>query len=128
MGDFCRLPGLGCVYYARGRCLYEEELNPGYNQALRCKVLLHWEAAYDDFLCRVDAFALDQDAVPDLWRRRFERLVQEQYGCDDFEHAPGAGPPACAFVMDGLCLLRLPRCEGRCRRFKPVATGDFFDF
>ena len=37
-----RLPAFGCRSYHEGRCLYEEQLNPGLDVDLRCSVQLRW--------------------------------------------------------------------------------------
>ncbi|QJB57853.1 hypothetical protein [Pseudodesulfovibrio sp. zrk46] len=116
MSDVKRLPGDGCRHHINKRCLYDEHLNPGYAEGFRCRVLLRWEIAFDEFLERADAFNIEQDAVPDLWGRKFERMARQAFDCEKYEFAGGEAP-ACAQVYDGLCLLALPQCEGRCRHF-----------
>ncbi len=118
-GRVVRLPGVGCRHYDRGRCLYEEALNPGYHRRWRCVVLLRWESAYDDFLERADRFGLSEAGLPELLRRRFERLTGEDVDCPDY--APGADGslPECRLLHEELCLLKLPECEGVCRHFAP---------
>ena len=124
-----RLPGTGCRYYNRGRCLYEERLNPGYHEAWRCRVLTAWERAFDDFVDRAEAFDLGQDRAADLWRLRMRRLGPD--GCEAFVPAGQRAPVSvvpCAHAQEDLCLLALPECGGRCRRYEPEPqtpdTGD----
>lgn len=112
-----RLPGHGCRHHTSGRCLYQEHLNPGYAEGWRCRVLAHWEDEYDEFLVRVDNFGVRQDAVPDLWSRKFERLARETLKCDMFSYAEGADIPACIHNAQGICRLNLPSCDGRCRHY-----------
>ncbi|QGY41299.1 hypothetical protein GM415_14570 [Pseudodesulfovibrio cashew] len=117
MGDVKRLPGKGCRHHTTGRCLYQEHLNPGYSAEWRCRVLARWEDAYDDFLLRAESFGVSQDAVPDLWGRKFQRMARQVFDCQDYVHSVNGGPPACAHALDGLCRLALPPCPGRCRHF-----------
>lgn len=119
MGDITRLPGLGCQYYIDGRCLYEEMLNPGYTQRWRCQVLLKWGSAFDDFLERAESFGIEQDAVPELWERQFERMAREAFHCEQYSYFHGSDIPSCHHhALDGLCRLALPDCGGRCRQYK----------
>lgn len=116
-----RLPGHQCRYFARGRCLYEERLNPGYDRSLRCRVLLEWEASYDDFLLRAEAFRLGAATAAGLWENKIERLVEDIARCENF--APGGTEATgCANALDELCVCALPPCPGRCRRF--VRDGE----
>lgn len=117
MADVKRLPGQGCRHYAGGRCLYQEHLNPGYSVDFRCRVLLRWEDAFDDFLLRAEAMNVAQDAVPDLWGRKFERLARQAFDCSEYVYSPDCNAPACIHVHDGLCRPALPVCEGRCRHY-----------
>ena len=85
--DVLRLPAFGCRSYHGGRCLYEEQLNPGYDQRLRCQVLAKWEAVYEDFLNRAEQFNLTEQDLAGLWRARFERLAGEAIDCPEFTPA-----------------------------------------
>lgn len=113
-----RLPAAGCRSLFQGRCLYEEQLNPGLSTAWRCQVLRRWEAVYDEFLDRAENFGLAEASVPELWRRRFERLAEESVACPDYSQAPGGDMPECLHLFADLCLLRLPVCEGKCRNYR----------
>lgn len=124
MTELKRLPGRGCRHHTAQRCLYGEHLNPGYHDEWRCRVITHWETAFDDFLARAENFGVHQDAVPDLWNRKFERMARETLRCNDFSYAAGADVPSCAHVCDGLCRLLLPECEGRCRHFELETNED----
>lgn len=112
------LPPLGCRSYHLGRCLYEEQLNPGLNQGLRCVVQLGWEAAYDDFLGRADSFGLDEAGLLDLWRARFERMATGSIPCPQYAPAPVEALPECRHLFVDICLLRLPPCAGRCVNYR----------
>ncbi len=118
MADVKRLPGDGCRHHTCGHCLYEENLNPGYESRWKCRVLLHWEAAFDDFLARAECFGVAQDAVPDLWGRQFERMARKTFDCEQYVYCPECDIPACIHALDGLCRASLPLCEGRCRHFQ----------
>ncbi|MBN2140913.1 MAG: hypothetical protein PHV85_01305 [Desulfovibrionaceae bacterium] len=122
MAKIHRLPGRGCRFYQKGRCLYEETLNPGLNRDWRCRVLLAWETAYDDFLGQAEAFSLGRDAAVALWERRFQRLVDLDCECPDYLCLPGADLPGCAHALGELCLKALPECPGQCRHYQ---AADF---
>lgn len=119
-----RLPGSGCRHHVRGRCLYEEHLNPGFHEGFRCLVLDGWETEFEDFVDRVEAFGLGQGQAAGLWSRRFAALVAGGRDCPDYR-PPSVTSGAegdllgCAHFEAGLCLLRLPVCDGVCSRFEP---------
>lgn len=113
-----RLPASGCRSYHQGRCLYEEQLNPGLDQGLRCRVLAHWESVYDDFLNRAENFNLAEDELAALWRKRFERLSEEAIDCPDFTPTIMEAMPECRHLFVDICLLRLPECLGHCRNYR----------
>lgn len=121
-GRLVRLPGVSCRHYERGRCLYEEALNPGYHRRWRCAVLLGWEAAYDEFLERADRFGIRESELAGLMRRRFERLTEGGVECRDYQPGADASLPECRLLVDELCLLALPECGGVCRHFVPNTT------
>ena len=124
MADVKRLPGDGCRHHTVERCLYQEHLNPGYTTGWKCRVLLRWETAFDEFLERAESFNLSQHAVPDLWERKFERLAREAFDCEEYVYCAGADAPSCVHAHDGLCRLVLPPCEGRCRHFSIDETTE----
>lgn len=112
-----RLPGAGCRHYAAGRCLYEEHLNPGYDQDVRCEVLSRLVAAYDDLLRRCEAMRLPEKRVAALLNERFAVLSGQETCCH-------AGPRGATNLLEGcehawqdVCLLRLPRCPGQCPNY-----------
>jgi len=117
MGKVQRLPGDGCRHYVFGRCLYEERLNPGYRRSYRCQVLNRWESAYDDFLSRAEAMGVRQESVPELWEIQFQRMAREAFHCRTHVFNHDFRPPACRHELDGLCVLGLPKCNGRCRHY-----------
>jgi hypothetical protein len=123
MAEITRLPGGLCRHHTFGRCLYEEHLNPGYSLRWRCVVLKRWESAFDDFLTRAELFGVSQEAVPDLWERRFEQIARN-CDCEDYAPCAEAQSPACAHVHGGLCRLRLPDCEGRCRHYHLAEANE----
>ena len=111
-----RLPAVACAHFIVGRCRYEESLNPGYEPGYRCQVLARLESAYDEFLTRADAFALEEELAAKLWRARCESLYAK-IGCPDYEPGDKNTCPDCALLADDVCLKRLPECSGRCPRY-----------
>jgi len=118
MADVKRLPGNGCRHHTIQHCLYQEHLNPGYATKWRCRVLLRWETAFDEFLERAESLNVAQDAVPDLWGRKFERLARQAFDCEEYVFCQSGEAPACMHALDGLCRVALPACEGRCRHYE----------
>ncbi|MDP2848073.1 MAG: hypothetical protein Q8O35_07760 [Humidesulfovibrio sp.] len=113
-----RLPAFGCRFYHLGRCLYEEQLNPGFHTAWRCSVQVRWEAVYDDFLSRAESFDLNETELLRLWRLRFERLAEEPIDCPGFSLAQVETLPECLHLLVDICLLRLPACAGHCTNYR----------
>ena len=111
------LPGLGCRHYLAGRCLYEEHLNPGLDQKLRCLVLTRLGRAFDDFLIRAEAMGLTEEQAGRAWKNRFPDTLARQGTCRDYQAGDTTSFPDCANAAGELCLLALPACPGRCRRF-----------
>jgi hypothetical protein len=130
------LPGVNCEFYKRGRCFYEERLNPGLHRDWRCQVLLYLEGEYDRLLNQADAFNLDMPTATRIWEGRFRRIVRGVKPCGEYEPGhvrdPAGGPMEdeesavvdCLHGWLGLCLLRLPLCEGVCRLFRPRPQDD----
>jgi hypothetical protein len=116
--EVVRLPAFGCRSYHCGRCLYEEQLNPGLDTSLHCAVLAKWEGVYDDFLNRAELFDVDEQELARLWRLRFERLAQEAIDCPDFTPALAETMPECRHLFVDICLLRLPVCHGHCKNYR----------
>ncbi|MGE4503884.1 MAG: hypothetical protein AB7D51_00930 [Desulfovibrionaceae bacterium] len=119
MSNIIRLPGAGCRHFRRGRCAYEEDLNPGLHQEHACAVVRGWTNQLDEFHDRAEAMGLGEERAGELWRVRFGRMRPEMRACPGF--APGAGPYECAHLDDRVCLSALPPCQGRCRRFQPFS-------
>jgi hypothetical protein len=117
MAEILPMPGDACRHHTRGRCLYEEHLNPGYCSLWQCRAFAHWESAFDDFLARAELFGLEQERVASLWERRFARIAHA-FDCDRYSACTGADTPVCIHARDGLCRLALPVCEGRCRHYR----------
>ena len=113
-----RLPALNCRSYFQGRCLYEEQLNPGLNVRWCCIVLTRWEAVYDEFLDRAESFGLNETTAPRLLRKRFERLAEEAIDCPDFLAVAIEDMPECRHLFTDICLLRLPACAGQCENYR----------
>jgi hypothetical protein len=60
---------------------------------------------------------VEEDAVPDLWGRQFQRLARDTFHCGMYTYSQGAPAPGCRHHLDGVCVMGLPRCHGRCRHF-----------
>jgi len=124
MGKITRLPGCECRSFIHGRCLYEEQLNPGYTQSWRCQVTARWESDYDDFLRRAEFFGVDEAAVPDLWGRRFQRMARDVFHCQRYVYDPDAHVLGCRNHWDGICIMDLPKCGGRCRHYLAISEQE----
>lgn len=118
MNRVLRLPGQGCRFWLVGRCVYEERLNPGLDQAGRCAALREYEDRLDAFAHQAESFGLSDEEAGRIWTERMARSLDDDWECPDFlPEDDGTGETMCGNFADGLCILRLPRCPGRCRRF-----------
>ena len=121
-----RLPGVSCAHYRLGRCLYEENLNPGYDQGLRCKVLISLQEAYDRFITQADVFNLAEHTAAAIWKKRFQNFQGQETSCQDRKPNDKKDIPGCDHAMGELCLLALPACAGQCERFTAVTIQTRF--
>lgn len=115
-----RLPGDGCRFWADGRCLYEELLNPGLRVEYGCVVLNGLEKNFDAFVMRGEKLGLTTEQAGRIWERRMDAALNIGWDCANFiflQDGPGEMP--CLHFRNGVCMLRLPACPGRCRRFVP---------
>lgn len=118
MAKISRMPGRECAYYLQGRCAYEERLNPGLHSGYRCAVLTRWEVEYDQFLDQAEAFQLNDETAGRIWDARFRRLAEGPVQCPEFASGGDAAVISCIHLAEDVCALRLPLCQGMCRRFK----------
>lgn len=119
------LPGRGCRFWAGGRCLYEELLNPGLHAGFACTALRFLEESFDAFVVRGESLGLSSDEAGRIWERRMDAALNIGFDCANFISLPdGAGEMPCAHFLDGVCLLRLPVCPGRCRRFARAGVSS----
>ncbi|MHC1789166.1 hypothetical protein [Solidesulfovibrio sp.] len=112
-----RLPGEGCRHWQGGRCLCEEHRNPGLDQGNVCAVIDRLGRAFDDFALRADNLGLPDAQAKALWQARFPALLAKEGNCQDYLPGDTTSFPDCAHIAGDLCLLALPPCPGRCRRF-----------
>lgn len=119
------MPGTRCVHYKQGRCLLEERRNPGLHVSWQCVVLAQWESAYDHFLNQAEAFQLEIALATRIWARRLGGMLHQPGQCEEYHpRQDEAGEEqdddvlACAHAWTGLCLLRLPLCQGICKDFE----------
>ena len=133
-----RFPGTGCLYYCDGRCAYGESVNPGLDEAVQCPEEARLVAAYDRFLEQMERFGLQDGQAAAMWERRFEGMPPPGALCEEYVEvaAPADGEAEagaagddeaglssealldCTSYREGICLLRLPTCEGVCPRFR----------
>ena len=112
------LPGRGCRFWAAGRCLYEERLNPGLHAGFACTALQALADSFDAFVVRGESLGLSSEEAGRIWERRVDAALNIGLDCANFIPLPDeAGDVPCAHFLDGVCLLRMPVCPGRCRRF-----------
>jgi hypothetical protein len=136
-GRMSVLPAKACRFFLRGRCLYEERLNPGWRRDWRCKTLLGLEDAYERFLAQADNFQLEEKTAAGIWERRLVSLLDKGSPCGCFTPAPEPDPEAgaadldqesalvgCLHLLEGLCVLELPECAGACVCFERRTSRD----
>ncbi|MGX7948402.1 hypothetical protein [Oleidesulfovibrio alaskensis] len=133
VGTVCRMPGVACDFYVSGHCLYEEELNPGLDESFHCTEIVRIVAAYEELMNRADGFNLSGDKAFNVIFRLMEGVPPAGSACEEYRPEVGCrgcggcageeddGAPEsidCTHSLGGLCILRLPACEGVCRRFR----------
>lgn len=126
MSNISTFPGTACLYFEEGRCLFEERLNPGYEERWRCTEMARWEKEYDRFMEQAEAFNLDERMASIIWTKRFAKLAGGRKLCECF--APGGDNELlnCAFLHEDICLRELPACTGVCRLFVSRETNPHF--
>ena len=117
-----RMPGAGCEYYRRGRCLYEENLNPGYNAAHLCRELGRLGREFEGFIERAEAFSLEEQKAYEIWRRKLSQSLAQDCHCQDYLGGDNENFLGCAYAYGDICLKALPICPGRCPRFSLEPT------
>lgn len=113
MSKIAKLPGVGCKFYIQGKCIYEEFLNPGYDDRWRCSVLLSLEKEYDKLIRQAEAFKLDEKVVAGLWDVRMSTCGSGSKICSGQD----AIYPECSALHGDICLLALPECDGVCSHY-----------
>ena len=112
------LPGEGCRYWIVGNCLYEEHLNPGLRKDFVCSVLSILEERFDAFVVRGEILGLTSEEAGRIWERRMAGSLNIGWNCAQV--TPMQDNPddvLCQHFLEGVCVLRLPACCGRCRRY-----------
>lgn len=123
MGKIKFLPGYNCAYYSFGHCLYEEHLNPGYQDKWQCRVLAILENDYDSLMHQAEKFDLSFHQFESIWEKRFRRHGSWEDLCRSY--IPGdIEDDRCIYLCGNACILMTPDCPGVCRVFKPQGEKD----
>ena len=118
MNAVLSLPGDACRYWAAGRCLYEECANPGLRVEFMCSVLRFLEDRFDEFVVRGDVLGLSADEAGRIWEQRMAASLNIGWDCAQFTPVQDSPDDVlCQHFLEGVCVLRLPPCDGRCRRY-----------
>lgn len=100
MAKVSKMPGCRCQFYINGKCLYEEMLNPGYNNDWRCRIIKELEKEYDRLLHQAEAFKLDEKTFSDLWEQRMEEHLKSTVVCRKMiPHEDDEFPPVLRRMM-----------------------------
>lgn len=111
------LPANSCQYWDRHHCLYEKYLNPGL-ESFACTTLLKLKEHFDDFVNRGECFGLSDERMSAIWYKRLSESATWRERCPQgLVLLDATGDPTCPNFQNDACLLRLPRCLGRCRRY-----------
>jgi len=113
------MPGDACRFWIAGRCLYEELMNPGLRAEYSCTVLSVLEDRFDEFVVRGEILGLTSEEAGRIWKQRMAQALNIDWDCANFTALQDdAGEILCRHFIEGVCVLRLPPCAGRCRRFE----------
>ena len=133
MNPVLRLPGDGCRFLVAGRCLYEERVNPGLCRDFACTVLATLEGHFDEFVTRGEILGLSSEQAGRIWEERMSKALNIGWDCANFiSLRDDAGEVLCGHFVEGICLVRMPHCPGRCRHYEHVdqtvgEQGDIYD-
>lgn len=125
MREVVRLPGAGCGFYLRGRCMYAEYMNPGLDSAFCCQVLARLERRFDALVERCELMGIGLEAAGRIWQGWGGDVVD--WTCPEYALGAGDASGRCAHFVEGLCLLRFPCCGGRCRHYELARPGRNFE-
>jgi hypothetical protein len=121
MTKVLKMPGVGCRYFIREHCCYEERLNPGLHEDWKCEVLLRLDDRFETLIERDDS-ELTLEQAGRIWRGWCDAELSGAWSCPDYEYVSGDdGEECCAHLFEDICILRLPVCPGRCSRFVCVS-------
>ncbi len=119
MNPVLHIPGDGCRFRVAGRCLYEERINPGLCREFACTVLSVLEGHFDEFVTRGEILGLSSGQAGRIWEERMAKALNIGWDCANFASLlDEAGEVVCRHFVEGICLLRMPPCLGRCRHFE----------
>jgi len=127
------MPAEGCRFRVDDRCLYEELINPGLRGEFACIVLAALEGRFDEFVTRGEIMGLSSEKAGLIWQERMAKALNIGWDCANFTVLrDDAGDVWCGHFFEGVCLLRMPVCPGRCRRFELLdgtarEQGDSYD-
>ena len=127
------MPADGCRFRVNDRCLYEELINPGLRGEFACTVLAALEGSFDEFVTRGEIMGLSSEKAGLIWQERMAKALNIGWDCANFTVLrDDAGDVWCGHFFEGVCLLRMPVCPGRCRRFELLdgtarEQGDSYD-
>jgi hypothetical protein len=127
------MPADGCRFRVGDRCLYEELINPGLRREFVCTVLAALEGSFDEFVARGEIMGLSSEKAGLIWQERMAKALNIGWDCATFTPLRDeAGEVWCRHFFDGICLLGMPPCLGRCRHFElsdetAGEQGDLYD-
>lgn len=124
------MPGDGCRFFYVGHCLYDEHMNPGLHAQFRCAVLATLDEDFDAFVVRCEKLSVEVETAGRIWHKRCEEMLGQHWPCLSYmPDAEADDPDLCAYLLWGLCTLRLPVCPGRCRHYRRgVSVVEDLDF
>ncbi len=92
-------------------------MNPGFSPGFRCLREQALCLDFDAFLDRAEAFGLTEKEAARIWNARNHRRALRACPHNRLEELSGAGLD-CVWLLEGACLLSMPRCEGVCPHFE----------
>ncbi|WP_153306756.1 hypothetical protein [Desulfonatronum thioautotrophicum] len=109
-----RFPARSCLFSVRERCLKAWAWHPLGSEAMQCRVVSHWEGAYDQVVEQADRLDLSVADAGELLGEIAAHRLAPGLLCRAHRRAGHGADFDCIFLHGHLCTREMPPCTGRC--------------